>query len=851
MKQRRARKGLPERIYMKELKVALGFSSHAANWKNSTITWEELCRKLGTTTYTSETPEEYAAMSRDARQRIKDHGGFVGGYLIGGKRRKENVKCRSLLVLDGDFVDVGFILRFRKGCRYAAFLYTTHSHTKESPRVRIVIPLDEDVSPDMYIALARYFAADWGIELFDPCSYKVNQMMYWPTTPKGGEFIGEEVKGPFLNAAEYLVGHPGWEDISKLPVASRENAARRNEGKMQENPLEKSGIVGTFCRTYGIEDAIEKFLPDVYAHSAVEGRYDYIPGEGSAGVVIYEGLFAYSHHATDPAGGRRLNAFDLVRLHRFKDMDEKESFLKMCAFAEKDPLVKEALEKERAEQAKKDFEEIQSGWTEPIPFGRYEVDPFPVDALPPDIADYVKAVAESTQTPVDMAGTAALALIATCVQGKYVIQGKDDWTEPLNIYANVIASPSERKSAVLHAMERPLDNYEVQYNTEHAASVEGNKMQHRILLQRRKIVEDKVTKGTAEEGELEKVAQEIADFVELKPLHLYVDDITTEKLVSVMAENRGRAAIISSEGGIFDTLSGRYTKTVNIDVMLKGYSGDTIRVDRVGRESESVMNPMLTVFLMAQQKVISEVLGNAVFRGRGLTARFLYSMPVSIVGRRNIMSRSVPDELYMRYEQRMVNMLKDEVTLSPHVITLSEEAWSILKEFANEIEPKIMREYAEISDWVGKLAGNTLRIAGLLCRAGSYNMEDFLSGEEHLVVGGDVMAKAVRLGRYFLSHALAVYDVVPEETMYKNAKRILRMIREKKLEEFDRRTAMRNCRAFKTVQEIQPVLDFLDSYGYITQQPDRKNIGGRPPLPKYSVNPAVLSDTSNDVTRDW
>jgi len=86
-----------------------------------------------------------------------------------------------------------------------------------------------------------------------------------------------------------------------------------------------------------------------------------------------------------------------------------------------------------------------------------------------------------------------------------------------------------------------------------------------------------------------------------------------------------------------------------------------------------------------------------------------------------------------------------------------------------------------------------------------------------------------------------VYDVIPEATMHRDADRILKMIREKKLTEFDRRTAMRNCRSFKTVAEIQPVLDFLDDYGYIVRKPEKVFTGGRPPLPKYVVNPAVLS----------
>ena len=223
-------------------------------------------------------------------------------------------------------------------------------------------------------------------------------------------------------------------------------------------------------------------------------------------------------------------------------------------------------------------------WEDPIPFGRYTVAQFPIDALPKDIGDYAKAVALSTQTPVDMAGTVALSILSVCLQGKFSIQGKADWVEPLNTYALVIAMPSERKSAVQHMMLKPVNAYEQQYNQRNAAKVEGSKMRKRILEKRQKAVEDQVAKGKADVDELEKIAQEVADFEEERPLQLYVDDITTEKLVSVISDNHGRASLVSSEGGIFDTLAGIYTRNVNIDVMLKSYSGDPIRVDRIGRE---------------------------------------------------------------------------------------------------------------------------------------------------------------------------------------------------------------------------------------------------------------------------
>ena len=830
---------------MRELSIAYGRSSSAKSWKNSVTTWDDLCAKLRTTVRTRETAAEYKAMTKTEKAAVKDKGGFVGGYLKDGRRLVQNVEYRSFLTLDADKAQPGFIDRFVRECDYAAVIYTTHGHTPDEPRVRIILPFEEDITPDCYAAVARYFTAVWGIDQFDECSYRINQLMYWPTTPSDGEYICKVVNKPFLNAVEFLDAYPDWRDCSKLPVSSKEKEVKTHDGKKQEDPLTKDGIVGVFCRTYTIQDTISKFLSDIYAPSAMEGRYDYIPGEGTAGVVVYDDKFAYSHHATDPAGGKLLNAFDLVRLHRFGNEDEKTSFLKMCELAESDELVKEVLNKEKLEQAQKDFEEKTSKWEEPIPFGRYEIEKFPVEALPPDIGDYAKAVSESTQTPVDMVGTSVLTLSAVCIQGKYVIMGKPDWIEQLSMFANIIAYSSERKSAVLHAAAKPLDNYEIQFNIRNAAHVESSKMRKRILERRQKAIEDKVAKGNAEVEELEQIAQEIADFQEEKPLHLYVDDITTEKLVSVMASNNGRAALISSEGGIFDTLAGIYTKNVNIDVMLKGYSGDTIRVDRIGRESESIMNPALTILLMTQPKVISDVLSNATFRGRGLTARFLYCLPVSSVGSRNFQSTPVPDEVYQRYEKKMVNMLQEEYPPKAEIIKLSDEALKLLTDFANEIEPKLKTEYAEIADWVGKLVGNTLRIAGVLCRAEIMRAPEFLTENEPLVVSGKTMNNAIKLGRYYLSHALAVYDVIPEASMHKQANRILKMIKEKKLSEFDRRIAMRNCRVFKTVAEIQPVLDFLDDYGYIVRQPEKTSSNGRPPLPKYTVNPAVMSLPDN------
>lgn len=352
---------------MRDLPIAYGNSCYAKTWSNKAIRFDALCDRLSTTIRTSETAEEYPKLAKADRDRAKDKGGFVGGQLRDNRRKRENVVCRSMLTEDVDHADTDFIQRFTEKCQYTACLYTTHGHTPEAPRVRIVVPLTRDVTPEEYTAIARYFADEWGIDQFDECSYRPHQLMYWPTTPSNGEYIFRRVDGEWLDPDAYLAAHPNWRDCSLLPTSSRESTVRSQTAAKQEDPLEKEGVVGSFCRAYPIEEAIDRFLSDIYEPSEVDGRYDYIPADSSAGVVVYDGKFAYSHHATDPACGMLLNAFDLVRLHLFGNMDDRcapdtapgklPSFKAMTELALKDEKVKAVFAQERLAQAEEEFDE--------------------------------------------------------------------------------------------------------------------------------------------------------------------------------------------------------------------------------------------------------------------------------------------------------------------------------------------------------------------------------------------------------------------------------------------------------------------------------------------------------------
>ena len=355
------------------MKIAVGNSRMDKKWKNRDISWEDLCARVGSTIRTTETAEEYRKLKKGAQDNIKDVGGFVGGQLREGRRKNGMVLCRSMLTLDMDYGKPEVWDEIDLLHDFQCCVYSTHKHTPEHPRLRMIIPLARDITEEEYPAVARMVAKEIGIDLFDDTTYEACRLMYWPSTSANGEFFYKTKEGPLLDPDAYLAKYADWHDASTWPVSSRQSEAVRRSITQQADPLEKPGIVGAFCRAYTIEEAIEAFLTDVYEPSSMNGRYDYIPADSAAGVVVYDGKFAYSHHATDPVCGKLLNAFDLVRLHKFRELDENvgldtppgklPSFKAMSDLALGDDKVKTVFAEERIAQASAEFsdEDWQNG----------------------------------------------------------------------------------------------------------------------------------------------------------------------------------------------------------------------------------------------------------------------------------------------------------------------------------------------------------------------------------------------------------------------------------------------------------------------------------------------------------
>ncbi|WP_404828738.1 YfjI family protein [Streptomyces dioscori] len=484
-------------------------------------------------------------------------------------------------------------------------------------------------------------------------------------------------------------------------------------------------------------------------------------------------------------------------------------------------------------------------WEEPISLtGRRDRPAFPVHVLPAWVGEFVVAVAEETQTPVDLAGSIALAVLATAAGGRSVVHVRGNWREPTNLYTVVALPPGNRKSAVFTLLTNPLYEAEKQLK----AAMKPVIVEAEVTARLAKEAADKAA-AKAASADNDKREQAVATAVGLaqtadtltvpaEPV-LLADDSTPETVTSLMAEQGGRLSVMSAEGGIFDIIAGRYSGAPNMEVFLKGHAGDRLRVNRQTRR-EYIDAPALTIGLAVQPDVLQEIGKVKGFKGRGLLGRFLYSLPVSTVGEREVITEPVPEQTAATYTARVITLtLSLAEWTDPAVIQLSPDADTALIGYQQRLEPQLKArggKLGHVTDWAGKLAGAVARMAALLHLA-----EHLGEGYAH-PVPETTMRAAIELGEYYTAHALAVFDVMGADPVLGRARSVLDALRDNGWQDVSRRDVFTvlSRSEVPTVADLEPALALLEDHGYLrSYQPERTGKRGRPPAPRMQVHPTL------------
>lgn len=486
------------------------------------------------------------------------------------------------------------------------------------------------------------------------------------------------------------------------------------------------------------------------------------------------------------------------------------------------------------------------GWEPPMPIAATGTLPaFPVDALPHWLAQKVAAVAEATQTPADLPGCIGLAALSTAAGGRAVVRVRRGWVEPVNIYTVVVMEPSARKSPVFNAMIRPIYALERQLRKDSEEAIAEAQVQRRaaqsLMAQAEKTAS--TASGVERDQALVEAVEAAVDAARMDiPVEpkLVVDDITPEQVGTVLAEQDGRLAVLSDEGGIFGIIAGRYSGQANAGVFLKAYSGSQLRVDRKGRPSELVERPALTLGLTVQPAIIDELGQTAILRGSGFLARFLYSFPPSLAGRRKSRPDPVPAEVTALYDARLHTIAHTLLgwTEEPAELVFTSAADDLMAELQDDLETRLdpgRGAWAHIGDWGGKFHGQTARLAGLLHVAAHPH-----NPWEHAVTG-ETFTQAWRIADYYAQHALACFDQLGADPTTDDARHILTWIERTQPATFTRRelfTALSRGR-FRKATDLDGPLALLEDHGHIQQQPPPDTAGrrGRKPSPAYWTHP--------------
>ncbi len=488
--------------------------------------------------------------------------------------------------------------------------------------------------------------------------------------------------------------------------------------------------------------------------------------------------------------------------------------------------------------------EEAKNWADLVPFDVLDLPEFPTHSLPEVLREWVEAESLAMQTPAELAGLLSLATCSATIARHVIVEPRPGWREPVNLFVAVLLEPGNRKSAVFADAVQPLRELEAELIEEARPTVARDQSDRRQAEVRLKRLE----KLAAEKGDLEArreagdLAAELAEQPEPVLPRLVVDDATSEKLGMILFEQGGRISSMSPEGGVFDLMAGLYSKSgiPQFGVYLMGHSGDDLVTDRVSRKSVRVVRPALTCAYAIQPAVVEGLADQTAFRGRGLLARFLYAFPQSWIGRREIAPEPVPEATREAYRQTVRALAESFQNIQndsePFVLRLSSDATALLYQWETEIEEmlddggpmEIMR------DWGAKLAGAALRLAAVL-HCVEHNPE--------LPIDRATIMAAVEIARYLIPHAEAVMSLMQaqEDSGDNDARYVLRWIERHDKRQFKKSESQQHGkRRFPRAVDIDAALGELARRGYIRQVSAEQPQIGRPPSPRYEVNPAFF-----------
>lgn len=483
-----------------------------------------------------------------------------------------------------------------------------------------------------------------------------------------------------------------------------------------------------------------------------------------------------------------------------------------------------------------------NGWPALVPMDSPNLPSINPRTLPGWAGDYAAALSEATETPPELATAMILAACSTAAARRLRLQVYPGYCETMNLWILPALPPGARKSANQSKAAAPLAEWEREQAEILGPEIAKARSERETAEARAKEFRRQAAKAKSPEDSrdfADMAAQIEADLPEVPVApRLWTSDATPERLGALMAEHGEAMAWLSSEGGIFDLLQGRYSGGIqNLDLVLKAWSGDPDRVDRAGRPPVYLQCPRLTIGLSPQPDVLRGLSMKPGFRGRGLLARFLYLLPDSRLGYRTLEPKTIDGLVESRYHagiRAMLNWPTSEI----ETLTLTEAAHAEWLEFARAIEMQMRPggDLEHVTDWAGKAPGAAARIAGIM-----HAIEHADATPWTVPVSRETMNAALELMAVITRHSIAAMQLMGADPVIAAARDVWSFIERSRARCTTAREIYQARKGtFPRMAQIREALAVLEERGYIrTEQPPNKSEDGRgrPATPVIWVNP--------------
>lgn len=845
--------------------------------RNKDMTWAKLCEYLSHPLEDrAHTLAQYKDLSADQRADLKSKAGhYLGGHSRDGLRRKASISLRSLLCFDMDELTVSQYRQIISGrsaiSKYEFVIHSTRSHTVEKPKMRLLVPLAKTVTPEVFNILSRYvaklilFAEDDSLNAVDPVSYRLAQMMYFPTTCKDATYIHRLNEGELLNAKNFLGAIDDWENLENLPYGSKYEKPRLS-GNNLKDPRTKSGIIGAFCRSYDIESAIETFLPEIYTPVAEQyeaPRYSYLLGSSSNGAVVYDhGAYLYSHHSSDPCGEKCVNSFDLVRVHKFGHLDDdtngnlvdQESFAEMCAFLEDDELVQSELSCEAADQfelddeeeVEEDVEEEETSSASNVTPSQElaAVKPFPMDVFNTFWRDQLESWAEATAAPVDYVIWSLLTCTGAAIGNARWVQATRTWKEPPILWTQIVGAPSVNKSPAMSLVLGLFDDlaprWDYEFKIKMAQWHKDKKVAECIFKQWEKDV------AKSEHGIVPDMPKEAIVPPKPERKFLLVSDVTPEAVVHISRHNPKGLLLYRDELAGWYSGFGKYNSSGSSErgMWLEAYGGRRYSSSRLKDldESKSVDHFSVSILGTTQPCKLLQIYESDV---DGFFERFIPIWPEPVHAR--LRDNTVDLSAARMSVETLINLQVDTSEnglTSPHMIPLAPEAQTRFLDWVSDFDGGLQGTHLE--SIVGKAKAQALRIALILTYL-EWSTDCFSSVPEPSEISSCMLEKAIRIVEDYLIPMHRRSRVFMDESpLVGKAIEMCEKVLEKNLDVFSRRDIYRNSIA-KNANVVSILLDIALSLGiceiHKAKVSDKKS--GNRPSETYKVISRKLQEVSD------